>query len=316
VRPRIAFVLFFILGNLSAAPRGDAGPAADTPAKKVLLIGIDGLRADAVKTGRMANLKGLIRTGAFADDTQILGERFRLSDTASAPGWSSILTGVWADKHGVQRAAFANTNFGQYPDFLSRLKRARPAARTAAFMSWESIARHIVTTVDVVKVCRPRKRSAAGYLEADRQVAETAGAHLVEGDPDALFVYFILPDAVGHRSGFHPTLPEYRTAIERVDELIGAVLRAMRGRRTFPREDWLVLVTSDHGGQGTHHHDGQWDPDVLTVFLIVAGPAARPGKIPGPTYIVDAAVTALTHLGVAIDPAWGLDGRAVGLLGK
>jgi hypothetical protein len=32
-----------------------------------------------------------------------------------------------------------------------------------------------------------------------------------------------------------------------------------------------------------------------------------------PVEIVDVAVTALAHLGVAIDPAWGLDGKAVGL---
>ena len=36
-------------------------------------------------------------------------------------------------------------------------------------------------------------------------------------------------------------------------------------------------------------------------------------KIPGSTYLVDVPVTALTHLGVRIDPAWQLDGRPVGL---
>jgi predicted AlkP superfamily pyrophosphatase or phosphodiesterase len=147
-------------------------------------------------------------------------------------------------------------------------------------------------------------------------VAEAAARHLLEADPDAVFVYFRLPDAIGHRSGFHPRVPEYRAAIEAVDGLAAIVVAAMRSRKTFVREDWLILVTSDHGGQGTHHTGGHQDPEVLTVFLIISGPAARPGKIGSPTYIVDSAVTALTHLNVKIDLAWGLDGRAVGLVRK
>jgi hypothetical protein len=31
--------------------------------------------------------------------------------------------------------------------------------------------------------------------------------------------------------------------------------------------------------------------------------------------MVDAAVTALAHLGVAVDPAWALDGRPIGAAG-
>jgi predicted AlkP superfamily pyrophosphatase or phosphodiesterase len=153
----------------------------------------------------------------------------------------------------------------------------------------------------------------AGYLNADRQMAEAAGRHLTEANPVAVFVSFMLPDAVGHRSGFHPNVREYRHAIETIDGLIGSVLRALRNRKTFARENWLVLVTSDHGGQGLHHRGGHGDPEVLTVFLIVSGPAVRRGKIESRTYIVDPAVTALTHLNVDIDPAWGLDGNAVGL---
>ena len=143
-----------------------------------------------------------------------------------------------------------------------------------------------------------------------------ARRHLVEHNPDALFVYFMSPDIAGHHKGFDPGVSEYRRAIELVDGLTGIILRAIRARRTFSEEDWLVLVTSDHGGKGTHHRKGHQDKDVLTVFLIVSGSAARPGEIESPTYIVDAPVTALTYLGVEIDDAWGLDGKAVGLRGK
>jgi len=109
--------------------------AAAPKVQKVLLIGIDGVRPDALKLAHTPYLDGLIRNGAFAYDTQILGERYLLNDTVSAPGWASILTGVWADKHGVHHSTFRGANLGRYPTFLERLKRARPHARTAVFVS-------------------------------------------------------------------------------------------------------------------------------------------------------------------------------------
>jgi hypothetical protein len=281
--------------------------------RKVLFIGIDGVRADVLKAAYTPYLKGLMRAGAFAYDTQILGERYRLNDTVSAPGWSSLLTGVWADKHGVDGSAFHGARFWQYPNFLHRLKRARPETRTAVFVSWPAIAQHIVTSADVLKVFRPDDPSAASSLEADRQVTEAARRHVVEDDPDALFVYWALPDAVGHERGFGRHVREYRRAVETVDNFTGVLLRAIRTRKNFGREEWLVVVSSDHGGKGTHHRNGHQDPDVLTVFLIVSGPAAERGRIRSQTYIVDAAATALEYLGVDIEDAWGLDGRVVGL---
>jgi predicted AlkP superfamily pyrophosphatase or phosphodiesterase len=286
--------------------------AAEPYARKVLFIGIDGVRSDVLKVAHTPYLDGLIKNGAFAYDTQILGERYRLNDTVSAPGWASILTGVWADKHGVNGSTFEGVNVAQYPTFLQRLKQARPSARTAAFVSWPSLAQQVIRTADLLTVFGPTPSSARA-LAADREVTEAARRHLLEGDPDALFVYWALPDVIGHERVFHRSVREYRRAVETVDSLAGTLLRAIWARKAFRREDWLVLVTSDHGGKGTHHRNGQHDPDVLTVFLIVSGPAARPGRIRSPTYIVDPAATALSHLGVELEAAWGLDGRVVGL---
>ena len=51
----------------------------------------------------------------------------------------------------------------------------------------------------------------------------------------------------------------------------------------------------------------------MTTFILASGPSAALGIPANPTFIVDIAVTALTHLGVSIDPAWELDGKPVGL---
>ena len=75
---------------------------------KVLIIGIDGCRTDALQTATTPNINNLISTSVYSMDA--------LNDdiTSSGPGWSAMMTGVWHDKHGVIDNSFAN---GQYDQF-------------------------------------------------------------------------------------------------------------------------------------------------------------------------------------------------------
>lgn len=286
--------------------------AEDVPSKRLLLIGIDGCRPDALKTANTPNLDALIQDGAFTDQTRILGKRYRKNDTVSGPGWSSFLTGVWADKHGVQDNSFEGKNYSRYPHFLKRVKDAWPKARTGSFVDWEPIDTHIVESADV-RVVYPAD-GAEDYVQKDTLLAREASRFLSDGEPHAAMVYFGAVDETGHKHGFHPDVPEYIAAIETVDEHVGEVIQAMKQRPAYSKEDWLVVVSTDHGGRGLRHGGGHNIPEVLTTFLIVSGPSAVKGIIQEPTYVVDVSVTGLVHLGIAIDPEWSLDGQAVGLI--
>jgi predicted AlkP superfamily pyrophosphatase or phosphodiesterase len=155
-----------------------------------------------------------------------------------------------------------------------------------------------------------------GVLDYDRYdtvATEEAVKQLTTGNPDALFLYIGQVDVAGHTHGFHPTVPQYLDAIERADKLVGRTVAAMKDRKTAAGEDWLVIVTSDHGGRGTGHGGGHKSPEILNSFLVVSGQSAQRGKFAEQVYLVDAPVTALAHLGVKAKDAWKLDGRAVGL---
>jgi predicted AlkP superfamily pyrophosphatase or phosphodiesterase len=289
-----------------------AATAAE-PAKKVLFIGIDGTRFDAVEQAQTPNLDALVADGIHSPTCLILGERYQKNDTVSGPGWSSILIGAWADKHGVQNNSFNGRNYGEFPHFFARLKEARPEAKTVSLVTWEPIHSLITSAADVSINYEQKEHGVMDYDRYDTAAADEAVKQLTAGNPDALFLYIGQVDVAGHTHGFHPSVPQYIQAIERADKLVGRVVAAMKARKTVGGEDWLVIVTSDHGGRGTGHGGGHKTPEILNSFLVVSGTSAQRGQFTEQVYLVDAPVTALVHLAVKIKDEWKLDGRPVGL---
>lgn len=301
---RLRFVdLCLAAAVLGLTPILHAQAPADPPTRKVLVIGIDGLRPDALKAARSPHLDALIAQGAYTDRARVLPKRDTGADTISGPGWSSILTGVWADKHGVTDNKFKVKRYDKYPHFFRRIKESRPTVYTASIATWAPIAVHIVSHADVN----------ASPGKSDEKTTARVTELLKEQDPTAVFVHLDEVDGAGHRNGFHPDVAPYRAAIEKVDQHVGRIVNAVKQRPTFAREDWLILVTSDHGGRGKGHSGGRTDPERLHVPLIVSGAGAKRGVIKEQAYIVDVVPTALAHLGLRPRADSGLDGSVRGL---
>ncbi|MDF1663155.1 MAG: hemopexin repeat-containing protein [Planctomycetota bacterium] len=281
-------------------------------AKHVLMIGIDGCRPDALKAANAPTLHNLINTGAYASHTRILGPRKTNSNTVSGPGWSSLMTGVWADKHGVNDNSFKGRNYRRYPHFFERLKSVRPKSFTASIASWGPIPDHLVSYANLNLKLSTKK----GYHAADETATKKAVGLLTKSNPDALFLYFGNLDETGHSTGFHPKNPKYMHALETIDSQIARVLTALRARPAFDFEDWLIIVCTDHGGHKKGHGGGHKNPAINEVFLIFHGRSVKKGLIKTPSALVDAPVTALTHLGVTIKKSWGLDGKVLGIKEK
>ena len=66
---------------------------AQTPASRVLVIGIDGVGSDALTLAYTANINYLIENDVHSPDA------LNADITISGPGWTSILCGVHSDKH-------------------------------------------------------------------------------------------------------------------------------------------------------------------------------------------------------------------------
>ncbi|WP_345387296.1 alkaline phosphatase family protein [Nonomuraea salmonea] len=195
---------------------------------KVLVVGMDGLRYDRLVALGAPVLAGLMSSGAYGTSKLPYGEagtprtespgevvpkspepgeagRVIASRTDSGPGWSSIATGVWPDKHGVVDNAFTDPRFLKYPDFLTRAATARPGLATAAFFSWDALAEHGAFG-PAIGHRFVLDGYAVGWSEADAQVTAAAVRHLADGDPGAVFVYLGDTDEVAHALG-PPTAP-------------------------------------------------------------------------------------------------------------
>lgn len=262
--------------------------------KKMLIIGIDGCRPDALKQAKTPHLDTLAQSGAYSYTTQ------SAEKTVSGPCWSSMLTGVWPAKHHVQSNQFEQPQLDKFPHFFRYLKSIHSKAITASIVYWGPINEHIIRDTDHT-----------AHLKTDAAVADTAVNLLGEDDLDAVFLHFDEVDGAGHGSGFHPENPAYIAKIEHVDTQVGKVHAALKGRKNYVQEKWLIIVSTDHGGSERSH--GKNIPSHRTIFLIVSGAGVHPGEIKGETHIVDVAVTALVHLDVPLDKKWQLDGRPRGL---
>jgi predicted AlkP superfamily pyrophosphatase or phosphodiesterase len=302
-------------GRRAPSERGRVG----TPHRKVLVVGMDGLRFDRL-SGSQSNapvLHALMAAGAHgtsllpygeADGQAENGPTTSMAYTDSGPGWSSVLTGVWPDRHGVTGNDFIGADYARYPDFLTRAATARPGLRTAAAVSWPALIRRGTLGRAIGRRVR-YNGELRGYDTADRRVARTAARWLTQHDPDVVFVYFGATDEAGHATG--PLSPAYDQALLAQDTHLGRLLDAIEARRRDPAradEHWTVLVTTDHGHLDTGGHGGDTRAE-REVFVILAEPGAPGGTRLDTPRLIDIAPTVLDRLGIPVDPAWGLQGR-------
>jgi len=102
-----------VLVLAAAASTLFAGPAPaqeEAPRKKVLLIGLDGVRVDIMAAVETPVIDSLAAAGFFSDEART---RVR---TMSGPGWSSMLTGARTDKQRLHGQRLPGLSRLPHPD--------------------------------------------------------------------------------------------------------------------------------------------------------------------------------------------------------
>ena len=228
----------------------------------------------------------------------------------SGPGWTSMLTGVDSDKHGIVGNGGWDGLNRDYPTLIARTHSL--GLPTATAVNWLPIQTSIIEEEVTNEI----------ILGGDEHITDGMAELLEWDDLDVHFVALDDVDHAGHSDGFSPEEPNYVAAIETADELVGRLLSAIASRPTRSEESWIVVVTSDHGGSGTSHGgvtpEHRAIPLIVWGDLVVAGELTGGGEVPGELDVgfvshMDVHPTILEHLGHPPEESWDLDGASRGL---
>ena len=309
---------------------------------KVLLVAIDGCRPDVLMFANTPEIKRLLLDSAYSLHAP------SVLPVLSGPNWASIFTGASVQEHGVRDNKFSNSRLNSCPTLPRLLKRANPRITTAAVLGGWSGMKHIIgEDVDEVHWFNPEDM-AGGVPSGSISAADAADAAAAEkgvevlgqrdSAPDLTVVYFDAVDCAGHDHGFSASAPQYVAAVQQADQRVGALARCVRQREGgHPAEDWLVLLTTDHGGtarasmgprlvqamrevdeeQAAHGYSGYHGLDIpqhrMGFFIAANARGVQRGELlPAPIPGLDVTPTVLFHLGC---DAGDLAGSARGFAG-
>ena len=292
--------------------------------KAVFLI-VDGIPADVIERVFTPNLDAIAKVGGYTR-AEVGGP---LNDpaetpTVSAPGYMSLVTGTWANKHNVYGNADLAPNY-DYWNLFRLAKAVEPPLETGIFSTWTDNRTILLgagladaggVTIDFVAdgfETDPQRFPHAPqdrHIQAiDRHVAAEAARVIEQQGPDLSWVYLQYTDDVGHALG---DSPELDAAVEVMDQLVGTVWSAVQARAATQSEDWLILVTTDHG-RDLHtgkDHGGQSERE-RTTWMVTNSQRLLPSFYQRPA-IVDIYPSLARHLRIPVPAsvAAALDGRS------
>jgi predicted AlkP superfamily pyrophosphatase or phosphodiesterase len=222
--------------------------------RKVLIVSIDGLRPDVLLRSEAPFIRSLMKRGSFTFHAQTTDVAITL------PSHTTMLTGVPPSVHGVTWNDDRYTKVPHYPSMPTIFTYAKQAGHSTALIAGKS---------KFVSLAQP------GSLDwqfipttthvSDEIVAQKAEQIIKDHQPDLSFVHFPHVDIVGHDVGWGSD--EQVQAIHVSDALVGSVVNTFE--RMVGSREYLIMVSSDHGGSGTSH-DGA-DPRSLAVPLLIVG---------------------------------------------
>jgi hypothetical protein len=256
-------------------------PSPTPPAGPVVIISIDGLRADAAQEGNLPHLHGLAARGAF---TWLARTVF---PPVTLPAHTSMLSGLLPDAHGVDWNDYEPER-GPIP--LPLFEAASAAGLEIVMVVGKEKFAHFNTPGVVDRY--------TFVTTGDQGVADQAMAEAALGF-DLMFVHLPNTDFFGHSTGWMSAT--YKFQLTRTDDALGRLLDALPA-------DATIIVTADHGGHGLVH--GSNIPEDMNIPWVIAGPATRPGHaLGGAVTTVDTAATAAHVLGLDLPP--DVSGRPV-----
>lgn len=265
---------------------------------KALIVTIDGLSYDALQQARQAGQHPALKNLTIAP-AQTGGYTGTPSEqrTLPLPGWASLITGVWADQHGLR-------GVGQEPVQLK-------SPTLVALASEPTPAALAVSTADYRTLWAPdlqegRIIEAANCTDSDSCVSEQTQKYLQEGK-SLILAQIQAPARAASQTGLGS--PQYQEAVQESLASLDKLLALIEKRKQADAsEDWLLILTSSYGmdefGSATGSQFNRNKTSFIATNKTLASLPAIDGQVTSSTdmntlaAVIDIAPTVLSHLGV------------------
>jgi predicted AlkP superfamily pyrophosphatase or phosphodiesterase len=264
---------------IAGIARADSPYSYSNYRPQVVIISIDGLRADALSADRTPNIFALGKRGSYTLNAQTS------TIPQTLPNHASMLSGVTPSVHKMT-----------WDDYRAD----KPSIAVPTVLSSAStLGLQTVMVVGKRKLQHLAPPSAVFVLTERGDVSVANEAIVRAGLPfDLLFVHFPDVDLKGHARNWMSS--EYIAQLTATDASVGRLLAALPPAA-------VVILTADHGGLGNDH--AAVCREDTTIPWIIAGPGIRSGHaIQGAINTVDTASTVAAILGISMPSS--ITGRA------
>lgn len=252
--------------------------------KKAVFIILDGIPADVLEKTPTPFLDEIAGAGKKGYTRGYLGGEkggYSQSPTVSAVGYNHLLTGTWSNKHNVWDNDIKAPNYN-YWNVFRIAETVNPNLKTAVFSTWldnrtkligDELAQAGGIKVDysfdgfeLDKEQFPHDEKRIFIFNIDEKVSTEAGRYILEQGPDLSWVYLEYTDDMGHGYG---DSPQQTDAVKKADIQVGRVWEAIKKRKQLYGEDWMIVVTTDHGRDAKtgKDHGGQSDRE-RTIWMV------------------------------------------------
>lgn len=241
--------------------------------KKAVVIGYDGMTAEmlgCLENVQRGAMRYLIENGGHAIFSFAGGVPYPnelIQETSTAPGWCSMLTGTTADINKVDDNGVVKEV--EPKSLFIKLIEDGLAQKTAFYVSWDGhfVEENSTYPKEVEYVTNNGINAIYSKAEDDDgTLANTLADINSENCSDFMFPIIEYPDSNGHGYGFEAEIKEYMQALINSEKAGMDIIDAIKSRPTYESEDWLVLITSDHGGFG-HGHGGPTLQERITFIV-------------------------------------------------
>lgn len=246
--------------------------------RKAVFIIIDGVPADMIERLNTPTINRIASQGAYArayTGGEVGG--YSQTPTISAIGHTNLLTATWLNKHNVGGNSNLKPNYNYWTIFRIAKEQKREY-KTAIYSSWTDNRTvllgegkketghlkidYVCDGFDLDTLRFPQKDKELHIFDIDEHVSKQAAQGIRNDAPDLSWVYLWYTDDAGHIEGNGSFFDEYT---QKADLQIERIWQAVQYREKYFDEEWMAVVTTDHGRtESGYGHGGQSERERTT----------------------------------------------------